>query len=80
MAEANEILTGPSGRGVLFGLARSGGCSCNPSPWSPSSRRQHDALDPICWKVFEGKISGKLATDDRPDLLSALSVSATATC
>nr|WP_246645463.1 recombinase family protein [Nonomuraea ceibae] len=34
--------------------------------------RQHDALDPICLKVFEEKISDKLATDDRPALLSAL--------
>jgi len=38
-----------------------------------NTRRQHDALDPICWKVFEEKISGKLATDDRPGLLEALS-------
>src|SRR3954452_6219977 len=38
-----------------------------------NTRRQHDALDPICWKVFEEKISGKLATEDRPDLLTALS-------
>ncbi|MEV4393488.1 recombinase family protein [Nonomuraea sp. NPDC049607] len=37
------------------------------------SQRQHDALDPICLKVFEEKISGKLATDDRPALLEALS-------
>ena len=34
--------------------------------------RQHDALDPICWKVFEEKVSGKLATQDRPGLLAAL--------
>jgi hypothetical protein len=32
-----------------------------------------DALDPICLKVFEEKISGKLATGDRPALLNALS-------
>jgi DNA invertase Pin-like site-specific DNA recombinase len=38
-----------------------------------NTQRQHDALDPICWKVFEEKISGKLATDDRPALLNALS-------
>ncbi|WP_260614978.1 recombinase family protein [Microbispora sp. KK1-11] len=38
-----------------------------------NTQRQHDALDPICLKVFEEKISGKLATDDRPALLSALS-------
>ena len=31
-----------------------------------NTQRQHDALDPICLKVFEEKISGKLATDDRP--------------
>jgi DNA invertase Pin-like site-specific DNA recombinase len=37
------------------------------------TRRQHDALDPICLKVFEEKISGKLNTDDRPVLLEALS-------
>ncbi|MFF4198297.1 recombinase family protein [Nonomuraea sp. NPDC001831] len=37
------------------------------------TQRQHDALDPICLKVFEEKISGKLATDDRPVLLEALS-------
>jgi DNA invertase Pin-like site-specific DNA recombinase len=37
------------------------------------TRRQHDALDPICLKVFEEKISGKLKTDDRPALLAALS-------
>jgi DNA invertase Pin-like site-specific DNA recombinase len=38
-----------------------------------NTQRQHDALDPICWKVFEEKTSGKLATDDRPALLEALS-------
>lgn len=37
------------------------------------TRRQHDALDPICLKVFEEKVSGKLAADDRPALLAALS-------
>ncbi|MEU8322538.1 recombinase family protein [Nonomuraea sp. NPDC048881] len=37
------------------------------------TQRQHDALDPICLKVFEEKISGNLATDDRPTLLEALS-------
>ncbi|WP_229699369.1 recombinase family protein [Nonomuraea glycinis] len=37
------------------------------------TQRQHDALDPICLKVFEEKTSGKLATDDRPALLDALS-------
>lgn len=38
-----------------------------------NTQRQHDALDPICWKVFEEKLSGKLNTDDRPALLDALS-------
>ncbi|WP_104131247.1 recombinase family protein [Cryobacterium sp. M91] len=38
-----------------------------------NTRRQHDALDPICWKVFEEKISGTLATENRPILLEALS-------
>lgn len=34
--------------------------------------RQHDALDPICVKVFEEKVSGKLAVDNRPGLKAAL--------
>jgi DNA invertase Pin-like site-specific DNA recombinase len=34
--------------------------------------RQHDALDPICIKVFEEKVSGKLRTEDRPGLTEAL--------
>lgn len=34
--------------------------------------RQHDALDPICVKVFEEKVSGKLAVADRPGLSAAL--------
>ncbi|MGO1545345.1 MAG: recombinase family protein [Leucobacter sp.] len=34
--------------------------------------RQHDALDPICVKVFEEKVSGKLAVKDRPGLTAAL--------
>lgn len=38
-----------------------------------NTQRQHDALDPICLKVFEEKISGKLSTDDRPVLQQALS-------
>ncbi len=38
-----------------------------------NAQRQHDALDPICLKMFEEKISGKLATDDRTALLDALS-------
>jgi DNA invertase Pin-like site-specific DNA recombinase len=37
-----------------------------------NARRQHDALDTICWRVFEEKISGKLATTDRPVLLAAI--------
>jgi len=36
------------------------------------TRRQHDALDPICIKVFEEKVSGKLSVDDRPGLEAAL--------
>lgn len=34
--------------------------------------RQHDALDPICERVFEEKISGKLAVADRPALTAAI--------
>lgn len=34
--------------------------------------RQHDALDPICVRVFEEKRSGKLKVDDRPGLRAAL--------
>jgi DNA invertase Pin-like site-specific DNA recombinase len=34
--------------------------------------RQHDALDPICERVFEEKVSGKLAVDARPALTAAL--------
>ncbi|MEV6854675.1 recombinase family protein [Streptomyces microflavus] len=37
-----------------------------------NTQRQHDALDSICLKVFEEKISGKLAVDDRPTLKAAL--------
>ena len=36
------------------------------------TQRQHDALDPICLKVFEEKVSGKLKAADRPGLLAAL--------
>lgn len=36
------------------------------------TQRQHDALDPICERVFEEKVSGKLAVDDRPGLKAAL--------
>ena len=34
--------------------------------------RQHDALDSICERVFEEKVSGKLAVDARPALTAAL--------
>lgn len=34
--------------------------------------RQQDALQPICAKVFEEKISGTLAVDQRPGLLAAI--------
>jgi len=34
--------------------------------------RQHDALDPICAKVFEEKVSGKLTVAERPGLSAAL--------
>lgn len=34
--------------------------------------RQHDALDRICVKVFEEKLSGTLRTADRPELTEAL--------
>lgn len=34
--------------------------------------RQHDALDPLCVKVFEEKVSGKLSIADRPGLVAAL--------
>ncbi len=34
--------------------------------------RQHDALDPICIKVFEEKRSGKLKVSERPGLQAAL--------
>lgn len=27
--------------------------------------RQHDVLDPVCVKVFQEKMSGKLRTEDR---------------
>jgi DNA invertase Pin-like site-specific DNA recombinase len=34
--------------------------------------RQHDALDGLCVKVFEEKISGSLAIDARPTLAAAI--------
>jgi|GEM_PF-5259903 len=36
------------------------------------TRRQHDVPDPIYWRVFEEKVSGKLAVEDRPGLVAAL--------
>lgn len=36
------------------------------------TQRQHDALDPICVRVFEEKVSGKLKLEDRPGLQDAL--------
>ncbi|SLE66329.1 site-specific recombinase PinR [Mycobacteroides abscessus subsp. bolletii] len=36
------------------------------------TQRPHDALDPICERVFEEKVSGKLVVDQRPGLKSAL--------
>lgn len=36
------------------------------------TQRQHDDLDPICVKVFEEKLSGKLAVAERPGLQAAL--------
>jgi DNA invertase Pin-like site-specific DNA recombinase len=40
---------------------------------SQETQRQHDALAPICWRVFEETISGKLALDQRPGLAAAVS-------
>ncbi|MCY0928291.1 recombinase family protein [Streptomyces sp. H27-H1] len=37
-----------------------------------NTQRQHDALIPICLKVFEEKMSGKLRTEERPGLLAAI--------
>lgn len=36
------------------------------------TQRQHDVLDPICVRVFEEKVSGKLRVEDRPGLEEAL--------
>lgn len=36
------------------------------------TQRQRDALDPICVKVFEEKVSGTLSVDQRPGLQAAL--------
>lgn len=51
---------------ILVGLVRV-------STDKQNTARQHNALEPICWKVFEEKASGKLATKDRPVLLEAIS-------
>lgn len=37
-----------------------------------NTQRQHDVLAPICLKVFEEKMSGKLRTEERPGLLAAI--------
>jgi len=39
---------------------------------SQETRRQHDALGPICVKVFEEKISGTVKVSARPGLQAAL--------
>lgn len=36
------------------------------------TQRQHDALDPICVKVFQEKVSGRLKIAERPGLVAAL--------
>lgn len=36
------------------------------------TQRQRDALDPMCVKVFEEKVSGTLSVDQRPGLQAAL--------
>ncbi|MET9503842.1 recombinase family protein [Streptomyces sp. NPDC006622] len=53
------------GPAALIGLVRV-------STDEQKTRRQHDALGPICLKVFEEKISGKLAVDDRPGPTAAI--------
>src|SRR5699024_9308190 len=52
-------------RMALIGLVRV-------STQKQETARQHDALDPICERVFEEKISGKLGVDDRPGLKAAI--------
>lgn len=42
------------------------------SKHAQDTARQHDALDSICVRVFEEKVSGKLGVDDRPGLSEAL--------
>jgi DNA invertase Pin-like site-specific DNA recombinase len=46
--------------------------SRRPSASYSRTARQHDALDPICIKVFEEKVSGKVRAEDRPGLSAAL--------
>lgn len=36
------------------------------------TQRKHNALDPICVKVCEAKVCGKLAIAERPGLVAAL--------
>ncbi|MFT4010936.1 MAG: recombinase family protein [Nocardioidaceae bacterium] len=50
---------------ALIGLVRV-------STTKQETARQHVALDPICLKVFEEKVSGKLSVEDRPGLRAAL--------
>ncbi|AEK36732.1 recombinase family protein [Corynebacterium variabile] len=50
---------------ALIGLVRV-------STSAQDTRRQHDALDPICIQVFEETVSGTLAVERRPGLTAAL--------
>ena len=50
---------------ALIGLVRV-------STTKQETERQHDALEPICIKVFEEKVSGKLSLDHRPGLKAAI--------
>lgn len=50
---------------ALIGLVRV-------STTKQETERQHDALEPICVKVFEEKVSGKLSLDQRPGLRAAI--------
>lgn len=50
---------------ALIGLVRV-------STQKQETARQHDALDSLCERVFEEKVSGKLGVDDRPGLKEAL--------
>lgn len=42
------------------------------STTTQETERQHDALNAICVKVFEEKVSGKLTLDQRPGLSAAI--------